>query len=33
MPPVPDPLRAELQMPSIRLWHEMKVIAGLEAPR
>jgi hypothetical protein len=33
MPPVPDPLRAELQMPSIRLWHEMKVMAGLEAPR
>ena len=33
MPPVPDPLRAELQMPSLRLWHEMKVTAGLETPR
>jgi hypothetical protein len=33
MPPVPNPLRAELQMPSLRLWHEMKVAAGLETPR
>lgn len=33
MPAVPDPLRAELQMPSTRLWHEMKVALRLELPR
>jgi hypothetical protein len=30
MPAVPHPLRAELQMPSVRLWHELKHSAGLE---
>ena len=33
MPAVPDPLRAELQMPSTRLWYEMKVALRLELPR
>ena len=30
MPAVPHPLRAELQMPSRRLWHELKATAGIE---
>ncbi len=30
MPQIPDPLRAELQMPVVRLWHEMKVALHLE---
>jgi hypothetical protein len=33
LPTVHGPLRAELQMPATRLWHEMKVVAGLEAAR
>lgn len=31
MPAVPDPLRAELQMPAARLWHEMKRAARIES--
>lgn len=31
MPPVPSPLRAELQMPSRRLWHELKATVGLDS--
>ena len=30
MPPVPHPLRAELQMPLPRLWHEVKAAVGIE---
>lgn len=30
MPPIPHPLRAELQMPWPRVWHEMKATVGLE---
>lgn len=30
MPEVPDPLRAELQMPGARLWHEVKALLHLE---
>jgi hypothetical protein len=30
MPPVPRPLRAELQMPSRRLWYEVVHVAGIE---
>ena len=30
MPPIPHPLRAELQMPLPRMWHEMKSAVGLE---
>ena len=30
-PPVPQPLRAELQMPLPRVWHEIKAAAGLES--
>lgn len=29
MPPIPQPLRAELQMPSARLWHELKAALRL----
>jgi hypothetical protein len=29
-PPVPHPLRAELQMPVPRLWHELKATVGIE---
>jgi hypothetical protein len=28
LPPIPDPLRAELQMPALRIWHQMKQTAG-----
>lgn len=31
MPAVSDPLRAELQMPAARLWHELKSVTGLSA--
>ena len=31
MPSVPHPLRAELQMPSVRLWHELKAAAHFES--
>ena len=30
MPPIPRPLRAELQMPWPRIWHETKRAAGVE---
>lgn len=30
LPEVPDPLRAELQMPGARLWHEVKALLHLE---
>jgi hypothetical protein len=30
-PEIPDPLRAELQMPGRRLWHEVKVAVGVES--
>lgn len=32
MPPVPHPLRAELQMPSARVWYELKAAVGVEHP-
>lgn len=32
LPPVPDPLRAEMQMPSARLWHELKVVLRFASP-
>lgn len=31
MPLVPNPLRAELQMPSVRLWHQLKVAVRLKS--
>lgn len=31
MPPVPDPLRAELQMPSARAWYELRRALRLES--
>lgn len=33
MPPVPEPLRAELQMPMARAWYELKVAVGFETSR
>jgi hypothetical protein len=31
MPPIPNPLRVELQMPSLRLWHELKRVLRIES--
>ena len=31
MPPIPQPLRAELQMPLPRIWHEVKAAARFES--